>query len=232
MEALGATLTKEELVALQEKQSGDLTPQTYVYQGDTKPLKIEPGLPMYKQPRFLRGVFTIILTSVIMSTFELVFFYVVAKPQATRQLENYLDTVLLEPEVKAPATPDGLPSTEILYESALNRMVEEQNKNMERNNTLRGVGFAFFICFLIALLFFIDRKLHQEAKKIHYARIFGGEMNISILTAVLSAFILVTFQVNFYMFGQKFNYIGSEGKEEFLLMLTNSIRESTGMTKI
>lgn len=235
MAYLGSQIKSDELRRLQEKEKyGSVAagPKTYIDQGESH-LKIEPGLPLYKQPRFLRGVFSILLISIIMSTFELVFFYAIAKPLAEKQLDKYLDGVLLQPEIGLPyTTPDGVPGTNILYQAALERIAEEERAAMDRNNALRGAAFSVFVLFLVLLLFLVDRKLHQEAAKVHYVRIFGGEVNVSIATAIFAALLLVTFQVNFFIFGQEFNYIGSEGPDEFLLVLLNSLRKATGMEPI
>lgn len=201
----------------------------------------------------LRSLFSLVLVSTILTVYELALFYTVVVPQITTQVDNGLDQLAialynkftLSPDfVYVPQTiPEKMPQYQYLFttnqvneiRSVFNQSILAKENQQKTTNRILNVlktfkereqiytkkinNYTVFVGILILsvlaiILFTIYRTLKNRNETI-------GKCTWSI-TFVTIGLILI-FQYFFYIFGNKYQYIGSKGNEEMLVYILGTV---------
>ena len=174
-------------------------------------LAIEPGLPFSAQPRLLRGIFGIVLISVIMSMFEIFFYLVIVKPKTEEEINDLLESLKVDiPDIELPegadnpfpfSLPDFLPvklsSPADFMNALLAALAVDERKQIDKLNSRAFMSMGVFVMFLTGFLWVIYDKLRWENSVDHKVLIFGGELSVTFASSALTVFALVIFQYIF-----------------------------------
>lgn len=109
-----------------------------------------------------------------------------------------------------------------LYKSKLNTFKSVFETFQERENVLIDkinmytIYTAFFMLIVLSiLLLIIKNKLNERGEDIG---------NCVWVLSFITLFLIMIFQYAFYIFGNKYNYLGSEGQEELIYYLLNKLK--------
>lgn len=109
--------------------------------------------------------------------------------------------------------------------------VEERIK-MDRINMYAFLSMGGVVLLLFAVMWGLYEKLEWEAWNVHYVRVFGGEMSVTVASSIMAVMMLAGFQYLFYLFGLKFKYTGTNGLDELRLELLDGIRSELGLPSV
>lgn len=200
----------------------------------------DPYLDFWHQPKLLRGIFSIILVSSIVSIFELGLYVFVVRPTARAQVNKLLGQVS---EIVKDRYANGTPAppgfafagnvlSQQSAESAIAVLETEQVMEERMIGKINAYSISTFVI-LIFFLFIVLRAIYLQLKylgeHIHVVTILGTQFRVSIVTAVLTIIPLMVFQVAFYFYGTMYNY-GSTDK--LLHVFNNRLRENMGMPPV
>lgn len=200
----------------------------------------DPYLSYWQQPKLLRGLFSIILVSSIVSIFEVGLYIFVVRPTARAQVDKLLGNISGFVKGKyakgTPAPPGfafhGNVLTQQGAESAIALLETEEVMEERMTNKINGYSIASFgvlIFFLFIILRMIYNQLRYLGEHVHVVTILGTQFRVSIITAILTIIPLMMFQVAFYFYGTKYDY-GSTDK--LLHVFNNRLRENMGLSRI
>lgn len=198
----------------------------------------------FYQPKLLRGVYSILLVSFLMSIFEIVFFRFVVQVQTTaavtdltRSMQNNVGKILYAS--KPQMTPAQSSFIEYIKNhrdnpasAILTATRQREQYLIDKNNLyayLIGTAAIFGVLFFMYL---VHSRLERVLNRKHSLIIFGTEYGAAILTAFLTVGCLASFQYLFYLFGTQFKYMGSSGMDELEHFFNNSVRKNLGLQEI
>lgn len=200
-----------------------------------------PGLPLFQQPKFLRGVFSILLVSFLMSIFELGFYMFIIEPQTKLAAQSIVGIVEKEAynqtkQKLRQATPQEMYRWSLLALLLQNSPVESYMATSEVReaelikdiNTYAYLTGAVVLLVLLFLLIYVYDKLSLIQLRTK-TETFGDNYKVAIFTAMITVGMLVSFQVLFYFFGNEFLYVGMLGNEELKYHFNNSLRKKLEM---
>ena len=191
-------------------------------------LDVQPHLSFTEQPRLLRGVFSILLTSTVITVFEISFFVAIVAPKTKRSVEvlnQRLSTFGL-----IPSGLNGRQSSLVL--AGLKTNAKAEKELMDLANTYALASSCVFVAFLCVLLLLLSNRMARLGHNRARVRYFGVDFDATMITSVLMISSLMAFQVTFYFFGTKFEFEGSRGDAELQHALNNELRRKKGLAPI
>lgn len=218
-----------------------------------------PGLAFFHQPKVLRGLYSIVLVSLLMSVFETLFYKFIIEPSTTSAAESIhksLDKAAYDAARSAIGRGDsalasiagatkqaadrlaetGMPLEQQadldLLNSYLTTAAQRERVLLERLNLYAYITGSFVVFFLAAFLGAIHNRLYDIRDRPGVGAVFGPDFRSAILTALLTVLCLGAFQIVFYIYGLKFNFVGTAGLEEVVHLFNNSLRAKLGQPLI
>jgi hypothetical protein len=178
-------------------------------------------------PDGLRGMFNIFLTATILTIFEIIFFYKIVVPGVENSMENGIKKVgkIIAKMINNRESTSS--ESDILLNQLINIFKENNNPipktfasreyliTNKINNYTKITGIIIIII-LVSLLVGIYYNLKNKTNG-------DTQLVTPILTSILTIIVLISFQIMFYFFSLKFNYPGSEGDNELLYFMLESI---------
>ena len=197
------------------------------------------GLSLLNQPKLLRGVFSILLVSLLMTVFETGFYIKIIEPQtraATKgivrmmQSQAYYQTKneLANQAWYSPITfmnPDNVDMADAFLET--NK--EREALLIKRINQYAYITASFMVFILFVALVMVHSRLSYIQKGSHAFESFGANYHAAIMTSFLTVVLLASFQVLFFFFGKQFKFIGTKGNEELHFTFNNFMRKNLDM---
>lgn len=172
----------------------------------------------------LRSVFALIFVATLLTIYEYLLFYVVVVPSVKLQIDTALNTggeairKVLQKSTLGLVT--VIKSTEVYkstrdeIDAIVDAFKTREDKKLEKINNYTIATGVLILLTLGIILYILKSILNSNGADI------GSCTWITIgITMVLLAF----FQYNFYMYGNKFRYIGSAGNEELINFLYQNI---------
>lgn len=171
-------------------------------------LAYDPLLSFWEQPRLLRGVFGIIIVSTLVSIFEIGFTRLIVLPETEAAIGKFLDTVDLGFTL-SPSNPASV------LDSFLEASAASEGKLIKDYNDALFVINACFVAAVAFIGFLVYQKLATiEKYRKHVVQIFGVPFGVTFATSLLSILGLCAFQVNFFLFATKFQYVNNYAEIE------------------
>lgn len=196
------------------------------------------GLSFFHQPKVLRGIFSIVLVSLLMTLFETVFYKIVVEPQTKRAAQYILYLVEQQTYYTTKNQVNGAswfsPNTHTPMDSYLKTTMIREEDMIDRINMYAYITASFMILFLIFVLVFIHNKLSyiEGTSGIPSLHVFDANYKSAVITAIITVVFLASFQVIFYFFGMEFLMVGRNGKEELIFLFNNALRKNLGMNQL
>jgi len=170
----------------------------------------------------LSGGLSIVLTAVILTAFELVFFYIIVAPGVITQMENGIQKG--SKKIAKDATKNkelaSIINATVFNDNtaaALTTISEREDQLIEKINFYtQGTGLIILLFLSLIISYFIV-KINRSSK------VGSKGFNVALWTSAVTVTSLIAFQAYFYKFGLKYNYPGSFGNEEFLATVYNAI---------
>lgn len=201
----------------------------------------------FSQPKLLRGLYSILLVSFLMTIFEIVFYKVIVDPQTQLAVEDLLSDIhwgtrravaKTVRENKANGTTWESPISILeadrldLVSPFLLTSAKREEKLIAKNNLYAYVTASFMIFFLLAALFYIHTRLVYVEGHKHVMQVFGENFGAAVLTSFITVGFLASFQILFYFFGTNFKFVGSMGNAELQNTFNNMLRRNLGMEEL
>ena len=183
------------------------------------------------KPEFLTGVFSIILTAMILTVFEIGMFVWVIAPSVrdemnsnirgiSKKVATQINTHNHALQSKDPVIDVSVSQTARLLFNTLNgatlkTMSTREKKLTDQINTYAigtGVAVVVVLCVLLVWLYRHLREVDSNA-----------DFQTATHTAFLTVALLIGFQVLFYFFGKKYKYPGSKGSDELVAEILDQI---------
>ena len=168
------------------------------------------SIQLVNDPTFIKGIFVLIFVAFLLTIFEMVFFKTIIEPLEKFYILKFLSNLKnIKSLVNKLKPPD--PYLKILQkkEEDLNNMINLQN--------------MLFIVILIVFLFFILIYLFIRLKKISRKRPDIGGIGSSILSGLITIFVIGLFQILMFNFGRSFKYATSN---EIQNMMNEKLEQS------
>ena len=184
-------------------------------------------------PTFLRGLFNILIVAIIVTIFELLFYYYIVAPDIVRVLDNLLTTTelpTLPPISTAPpvANASSPPNANSLLvrgleylQGILKGMSESDEELNNYTNSLKAGIMGMVVAILFVLLLWIYNKLRRNVKGDRY----GTDLVPATITTIITLVLLLGFQIFMYFFALKFQYTNTD---EIDLRFINSLLKDQG----
>lgn len=206
-----------------------------------KPGFVSKFLTSFGSVKGMKGIFTIILTAAFLAVFELVFFYNIVAPSVEDEMNSNIKKVGKKIASKLnqnnsvtqekSAVSDVIVSkvTGVIFND-INRAVLNTSAAREQvlvdsiNNYTIYTGVAIVLV-LAVVLYFLWSKIKSTALEEITAgnSTENGSMTDSIISALITVGILIAFQIMFYFYGKQYRYPGTEGNDELLWVIIDSI---------
>ena len=180
-----------------------------------------------KSPDGLRGLFSIVLTATVLTSFEIVFFYLVVAPGVIKSMDNGIDdltdvtqeAILTSDFINKIKKNNGLNMfryalTSDQFINIFNTFDYRESKLTKKINSYTKKTGMIIIMMLILIMIRIYNALGKEPLTLE-----------PVFSALLTVIILILFQGYFYFFGQKFKYPGSYGSEELLSLIAKKLEK-------
>ncbi len=174
--------------------------------------------------------FTIAL---ILTIFEIILFYMIVVPEIKNNITSHLREVKqelrtkynvnLDEQIKYNTLINQIPNNGI-YQDMNNNLFMDFNSVIEGRETqlltkinnmtkFAGIMLVMILCGLLVLsailLKITNRKFHI----------------LGLIAALVTVGLIAAFQYNFYLFGKKYQYTGSKGKEEMLAIIIKQLEK-------
>ena len=201
----------------------------------------DPDLTFFNQPKLLRGLFSILLVSLLMTLFELAFYRIVIDPETTKavrgilnSMENGFYDLLTKEESRKFVKPETIQmAREVnLVDSFLLTSAEREEMLIERVNLYAYLTASFMVFILFGALYYIHAHLLFVRSRRHILAVFGDNYGAAIITAFMTVILLASFQYLFYLFGAQFRFVGRNGLEELQNTFNNSLRKNLGLDTV
>lgn len=198
----------------------------------------DPELTFMNQPKLLRGLYSILLVSLLMTLFELAFYRIVIDPETTKavrgilnSMENGFYDILTKEESSKFVKPETIQmAREVnLVDSFLLTSAEREEKLIERVNLYAYLTASFMVFILMGALYYVHSHLLFVRSRRHVLTVFGDNYGAAIVTALLTVILLASFQYLFYLFGAQFRFVGRNGLEELQNTFNNALRTNLGL---
>lgn len=201
----------------------------------------------FRQPKLLRGLYSILLVSLLMTIFEIVFYKLIIDPQTIRAVKNLLNSLSWDATFYTIAAYHRNNANGSVWQSPMSLVAadkldllspfllttaQREEKLIAKLNLYAYVTASFMIFFLIAALFYVHTRLVYVEGHKHVMQVFGDDFGAALLTSVFTVLCLASFQILFYFFGTNFNFIGSKGAIELQNAFNNMLRRNLGMQEI
>jgi uncharacterized membrane protein len=190
-----------------------------------------------------KGMFSIILTATILTIFEIVFFYNIVAPNVNNQMDNTLKKIGQQIAEKINTSTNKLKKQNVLADimisegtglvinnvndNVLMTSAEREHKLVTKINNYTMYTGVIIIIVLLILLYLLWNSIKSDPRLgniINITFVEDSDMTESVLTAIFTVVILISFQILFYFFGQQFKYPGSMGNDELLNEIIDSIQ--------
>lgn len=202
----------------------------------------DPTLSFFSQPKFLRGMFSIFLVSLMMTVFEIGFYRVIIDPETKKAVRGILDhmedgfyTIFKNQSGDetwfSPATLAAGQRLNLL-DSFLKTNAEREELLVDRINTYAYITASFMVFLLLTVLYYIHNRLTRIRRSRHMLAVFGDNYGAAIITSFLTVLMLASFQYLFYQFGLEFRFVGRNGMEELQNSFNNALRQNLGMDTV
>jgi|SaaInlStandDraft_4_1057021.scaffolds.fasta_scaffold03755_2 hypothetical protein len=179
-----------------------------------------------------RGIFTILLTALILTIFEIVFFYKIVAPGVQQQMDSNLNNIskIISNKVND-ATGDDASLSNITATAASRLVINDKANSVLKSLRDREVKLINDVNMytkitggvIIGLLVFILIALRSSVKKEAMKTAGSIDLKVPTQTALFSVFILISFQILFYFFSLGFKFPGTTGSEELMNIILESI---------
>lgn len=167
--------------------------------------------------KLFSGILSILITAVILSVFEAIFFFYVV----TKDMQDNINNNLVNVVKKSLKNNRFEISNEFtnLFASYFNKdndktikTIKDREQILIDNNNYYTKFNSLVIIFGLVLLttfFYVNtpKESHSNAIK----------------TALITVFVIILFQIKFYGFGKSYNYLGSYGDDEILNLVFNNL---------
>ena len=196
-----------------------------------------------------KGIYTIILTAIILTIFEILFFYKIIAPGVQNEMTININKIAIKIADNVNSKTHELQKQNPLYDytisqttslllndtngAILNTLADREKILTDSLNKYTVYTGIVILCVFVALLVIIymtilydsDLNIIDEYGILQDANMFDPTI-YSIITVAL----LICFQILFFFFGKKFKYPGTFGKEELLYDITSSIGDPSNNT--
>jgi len=186
------------------------------------PNKIKNFINTLEKQSLLSGCLSIAITALILTIFEIVFFYMIVAPGVILQMDNGIRTSSkqLAKELEKDDDLSNVLNTAMFddnTENILHTATEREKELVEKINFYTKATGAVIVGLLLVLVFNLKGRLDRFSGH-------DASMRTAFWTSGITVSVLIAFQGYFYMFGQKYNYLGSFGNEEFLATIYNAMK--------
>lgn len=197
------------------------------------------GLSIWSQPKLLRGVFSILLVSLLMTIFETGFYMKIIEPQTRAAVKDIVSMMqshayyqtkneLSKQTWYSPITFMN-PENVDMADAFLDTNKERERLLINKINQYAYITASFMVFILFMGLVMIHSRLSYIQKGSHNFEVFGADYYAAIITAVLTVVLLASFQVLFFFFGKQFKFLGTKGTEELRFKFNNFMRKNLDM---
>lgn len=178
----------------------------------------------------LRGLFSVGLTATILTTFEIVFFYLVVAPGVVSKMDSSIKGVakeianipgarnMHEALDRAPTSGYIADARGASFDFLRTMKIRSQQTKRKVNAYTKATG-ALIIGALVLGLVGIHGAIRRRGASLGTAPVY---------TALLTVALLTGFQYWFYLIGQEYKYPGAYGNEELKLIIEDQMREDVG----
>jgi hypothetical protein len=164
----------------------------------------------------LRATFIVVFVATMLTVYELSMFYFVVVPKVNSQIKEGILNISKNLKKTDLLNIDNLYESKInTFKSVFKTFQERENVLIDKINMYTVYTAFFMLIFLSILLLIIKNKLNERGENI-------GKC-VWILSFI-TLFLIGIFQYAFYIFGNKYNYLGSEGQEELLYNLLSKLK--------
>lgn len=196
----------------------------------------------------LVGLISILMTATILTIFEIYFFYTVIAPDIERTMNKYLNKMSTMIADKLHESIDNLTKTgspmsraERLYQDRLTKSYIRsvisnseailntfktfnlrEEKIIDKINTYTVITGGAIILFLVMLMVTLIWQLNGVAQ----SNSVWGHLFSAFASTLMTVTVLIVFQLYFYLFGQDYNFPGSYGTEELIVLIGSNIKSS------
>ncbi len=173
----------------------------------------------YKWTKFYLGLIYILVVSIFINTFELVFFVLLICPKETEILKEFIDSLDFFPEMTLPTMPPipqifnesiPVPTESIGPDNYFNVMILRENQLIDMYNLHLVIYIVIEICIMIIFLLFVYRRVSFRESI--------GTLMLSLKTVLALCF----FQVNLYFFALEFLYTT---QDEITFLIYKKLKE-------
>lgn len=201
----------------------------------------------FSQPKLLRGLYSILLVSFLMTIFEIIFYKTIVDPQTQVAIKTLLrDIQSGTAEAVRSAVQENNANGKVwespisiisadkldLISPFLLTTAQREEKLVAKLNLYAYITASFMIFFLLAALFYIHTRLVYVEGHKHVMQVFGENFGAAVLTSFITVGFLASFQILFYFFGTNFKFMGSKGNAELQNGFNNMLRRNLGMEEL
>ena len=190
-----------------------------------------------------KGIFTIILISLIVTIFEMFMFYFVIVPDTVDDFEvhikkvgDYVATRINKQNdmIQKKSLVDDVvisQATKVVFnemtQDILNTMTSREQILTNKINVYTIYTSVIMVLIMAVILYLLWESIKNDPTLIngpissHTNK--NSDMTDSILTSILSVGILISFQILFYFYSRRYKYPGDEGDDELVWIIVKSI---------
>ena len=171
---------------------------------------------MIKKSYFYSGILSILLVCLILTIFEIVFFYVIAKPEITNNI-NKISRNSSKKLKKILGDNDNITCQNLKKNKNLNlikkniiAMFFEYERSMKQNNKNIIINIVFIIVLLIIFILYVVEILFlkSEIKEATTRKIIDWSF---IPSTCITIFLIILFQIHFYFnVSKNYNFVSSQ----------------------
>ncbi len=181
-----------------------------------------------------KGLFTIILISLIIIILEIIIFYAFFAPTVTREIDSGIDKISkkisqtintqIKTRNKKPIEDAAITKTmEIVFSDQISNkmqsMADNELETINLNNDYTIYSAFFLVIVLSSLLVIthlsIKKDIQYDKNNTNFTRL--------LIIALITVFCLLAFQVIFYYYAKQYKYMGSLGYEEIMYDIIDNI---------
>ena len=179
---------------------------------------------------FYTGVLSIMITVFLLTIFEIAMFYKIITQNVKNSVDNSLDNISKKVAYSISNNSSNPNST-----SAISTIINEPKTeaylytNMEREKSLNKqinlytLITAVCICLIVGIIIVLIRQTIKKNNNNQEDNI-KKSFKIANYNAFVTVFFVVSFQIYFYFFGQKYLYPGAKGDEELMMNIYSYIK--------
>lgn len=200
-----------------------------------------------------KGLFTIVLSSILLTLFEIIFFYNIIASEVINEIDENIKNagIVIAREINVKNKELQQQSlimdiavsqiSKLLFndttDRVLNTLAIREKRLIDSINTYTIYTGVVILIFLLILLYILWNSIKYNLIKcddygINHERIYTDvDMTDSAITAFMTVGIIIIFQILFYFYGKKYKYPGSAGNNEIINVVINGINNNNSNQK-